>query len=203
MDCDIPMEFLEFDKYLPYICCQSSDFRKIPYLTEPNVICDVTHRRILFVADLQSFSFNYSGGSKRLWIKRKCICILNIIYLFLILKLKRCVTCPLASTDFGILYYQESCFTGCAAFHQANVCILTYFCASTLAVSPLAVERTPKDRFSVKIFSCVSCEYQMSHCVPLGVLHHLQHTWLGRKATLQKCLKIPATIFPVYISASV
>ena len=36
MGCDIAMEFLEFNKYFPYICRYSSDFRKVAYLTEPN-----------------------------------------------------------------------------------------------------------------------------------------------------------------------
>ena len=45
----------------------------MPYLTEPNVICDVTHARTLFNGQFSEFSFNYCGGSRRLWIKRKCI----------------------------------------------------------------------------------------------------------------------------------
>ena len=73
MGCDIPMMFLEFNKYLRYIYRWSSDFRKMPYLTEPNVICDVTHARTLFNGQFSEFSFNYCGGSRRLWIKRKCI----------------------------------------------------------------------------------------------------------------------------------
>ena len=68
----------------------------MPYLTEPNVICDVTDPKTIFNGNLQSF--NYCGGSRRLCIRMKGKSILNIICLILIVKLRRCKTCPLKSS---------------------------------------------------------------------------------------------------------
>ena len=53
----------------------------------PLLICDFTHPMTLFNVQFTEFSFNHCGECSRLWIKRKCICILNIIHLILILKL--------------------------------------------------------------------------------------------------------------------
>ena len=64
MGYDIATVFLEFNKYLPHIYHCSSDFRKMLYLTEPIVICDVTYPRTLFNGQFTEFHFSYCGGSR-------------------------------------------------------------------------------------------------------------------------------------------
>ena len=79
---------LFFSRYV--ICClEMHVFSAVPYSFNDKFTGQV------FNDQFTEFSFNYCGGSRRLWIK-KCISILNIIYLILIPKLNRCKTCPLS-----------------------------------------------------------------------------------------------------------